>query len=262
VITTTKFVGDFGDQDDQRELTPDPDVGDLLNASFFLESGGSQVQLLATNEEMMVDVGGCEAVVESFLADASAPLPLLLDQDALGVEVQVSEETAKDGSEMVESLSAQEAVKLVAWRKAFYRIPHKHPLLIVQGQLKAGVTHMQATFMSSTLPCSEAFHASLTAYDRAVEVMKDTFFKLYILAAGDYAGCLSMTLPPLPPLPPYMFPTSTPPSLLPTSLPFLHAPSPPALRPHPPPSATAHTVKVITVHFHSVGCLQPPPSSE
>jgi len=25
---------------------------------------------------------------------------------------------------------------------------------------------------------------------------------------------------------------------------------------------TAHTVKVITVHFHSVGCLQPTPSSE
>jgi len=39
---------------------------------------------------------------------------LLLDQDALGVQVQVSEEAAKDGSEMVESLSAQVAVKLVA----------------------------------------------------------------------------------------------------------------------------------------------------
>jgi len=39
---------------------------------------------------------------------------LLLDQDVLGVEVLVSEEVIKDGSEMVKSLSAQETVKLVA----------------------------------------------------------------------------------------------------------------------------------------------------
>jgi len=152
-------VGGFGNQDDQRELTPDPDVGDLLNASFFLEPGVSQVQSLAlhtdigvyaddsvmhvgdadgtgatvdagdraTGERMMVVVGDFEAVAEGFFADASAPSPLLLNQDALGVEVQVSEEAAKDGSEMGESLSAQEAVKLVAWRKAFNGIPHSSP---------------------------------------------------------------------------------------------------------------------------------------
>ena len=114
MITTTQFVGGFGNQDDQRELTPDPDVGDLLIASFFLEPGGSQVQSLGIDAEIMVDVGGFEAVVEGFFANASAPSPLLLDQDALGVQVQVSEEAAKDGSEMVESLSAQVAVKLVA----------------------------------------------------------------------------------------------------------------------------------------------------
>jgi len=83
--------GGFGDQDDQRELTPEPDVGDLLSAFCFLEPGVSQVQSSATDEEMMLDVGGFEAVVQGFFADASAPSPLLLDQDVLGVEVQVSE---------------------------------------------------------------------------------------------------------------------------------------------------------------------------
>ena len=75
----------------------------------------TKMQSWATKEEMVVNVGGFEAVVEGFFADASAPSPLLLDQDALGVEVQVSEEAAKDSSGMVESLSAQEALKLVAW---------------------------------------------------------------------------------------------------------------------------------------------------
>ena len=116
-------------------------MGDLLNASFFLEIQVSQVQSSATDEEMMEDVGSCEAVVQGFFADASAPSLLLLDQDALGAEVQVSEEAAKNGSEMVESLSAQEKVKLVAWRKAFHRIPHKTFLQVTQDELKTG-THM------------------------------------------------------------------------------------------------------------------------
>ena len=34
----------FGDQDDQRVLTPEPDVGDLFSASFSLEPGVSHVQ--------------------------------------------------------------------------------------------------------------------------------------------------------------------------------------------------------------------------
>jgi len=62
----------------------------------------------------MMDVDGFEVAVQGFFADASAPSLLLLDQDVLGVEVLVSEEVIKDGSEMVKSLSAQETVKLVA----------------------------------------------------------------------------------------------------------------------------------------------------
>ena len=93
--------------------------------------------------------------------------------------------------------------------------------------------------MSCTMPCSEAFRANLTAYDRALEDVKDKNYKPYILAAGNYVACLFMTLPFLPPLPSYTFsprPSSTSPSLLPTSLPSSHVPSFPVSRPHPPPS--------------------------
>jgi len=195
----------FGDQDDQRTLTPEPDVGDLVSASCSLEPGVSQVQSSATDEELLLDVSGFEAVAQGFFADASAPSPLVLDQDVLGVDVQVSEEAIKDGSEMVESLSAQEAVQLLAWRKTFRRIPYKTFLQVAQAELKTGFTHMEATFVGCTLPCSEAFRASLTGYGRAVEDVKDTYHKPYILAASDYARCLFNTLPPLPPLPPHMF---------------------------------------------------------
>ena len=82
-------------------LTPEPDVGDLLSAPLSLDPGVSQVQSSATDEELLLDVGGFEATVQGFFADASAPSPLLLDQDISGVEVQVSEEAVKDGSEMV-----------------------------------------------------------------------------------------------------------------------------------------------------------------
>jgi len=71
-----------------------------------------------------------------------------------------------DGPGVVESFASQEEAKLVAWRKAFYRIPHK-PLL--QGEPKTNVTRMQA----STMFCSESFHASLTDYGRAVKRAKD-----------------------------------------------------------------------------------------
>jgi len=64
--------GSFSHQDDQRELTPEPDVGDLLSVSFFLELKVSQVQLLATDEEMMLDMGSFETIVQGFFADASA----------------------------------------------------------------------------------------------------------------------------------------------------------------------------------------------
>ena len=63
-----------------------------------------------------------------------------------------------------------EAVELVAWRKTFRQIPYKKILQGVQAELKTGVTHKEATFMACTLPCSEAFRASLTAYDRAVRM--------------------------------------------------------------------------------------------
>jgi len=104
--------GGFGNQVDQLELKPVLDVEDLLNASFFLDPGVSQVQSLspdtdvgaftddsimeagdadtadpgdrAADEGMLVHVGGSEAVTEGFYADVSAPLPLLLDQNALG----------------------------------------------------------------------------------------------------------------------------------------------------------------------------------
>ena len=86
-------------------------------------------------------------------------------------------------------------------------------------------------------PCLKIHILLKQAYDRALEDVKDKYFKPYILAAGDYAGCLFMTLPPLPPIPSYMFPphpTSTSLSLLPTSLPSSHAPSSPVSCPHPP----------------------------
>ena len=49
--------------------------------------------------------------------------------------------------------------------------------------------------MSCTMPCSEAFRANLTAYDRALEDVKDKNYKPYILAAGNSPESLSMTLP-------------------------------------------------------------------
>ena len=104
----------FGDQDDQCALTPEPDLGDFLSASFSLEPGVSQVQSSTTDEELLLDVGGFEAVAQVFFADVSAPSPLVLDQDVFGVDVQVSEEAIKDGSEMVESLSAQESLVCLA----------------------------------------------------------------------------------------------------------------------------------------------------
>mmetsp|Transcript_56160 Transcript_56160/g.82486 ORF Transcript_56160/g.82486 Transcript_56160/m.82486 type:complete len:87 (+) Transcript_56160:108-368(+) len=39
---------------------------------------------------------------------------------------------------MVESLSAQEAVHLVAWRKTFRRIPYKTFLQVARAELKTG----------------------------------------------------------------------------------------------------------------------------
>ena len=131
----------FSDQDDQRALTPEPDMGDFLSVSFSLEPGVSQVQLLATDEELLLDVGGFEAVVQGFFADVSVPFVRAI----------------KDGSEMVESLSAQESVYFFAWRKTFSQISYQTFLQVVQAELKTGITHMEATFMGYTLLCSEAF---------------------------------------------------------------------------------------------------------
>jgi len=112
----------------------------LLNASFFLEPGVSPVHSSAldtvvgvyvddsvmlvgdadgtvarvdtddraADEEMMVDLGGLEDVVEVFFADVSASAPLSLDQVTLGLEMHVPEEEAMVGPGVVASLAAQE----------------------------------------------------------------------------------------------------------------------------------------------------------
>ena len=155
---------------------------------------------------------------------------------------------------VVESLAAQEEAKLVAWRKAFFWMPNKPFLHHVQGELKNNFTCMQATSMSFTMFCSEAFYACLSVYDCAVEKEKDRYYEPCIHAAGDSPGCLFMTLPCLPPIPSHLYPprpTSTPPSLLSTSLPSSHAPFPPASRPHSP-----LCVPILSSTFLSL----PPPS--
>ena len=62
----------------------------------------------------------------------------MLDHDVLGVKVQVSEEEIKDDSEMVESWSAKDVVKLIACRKTFHWIPSKTFLQVAQDELKSG----------------------------------------------------------------------------------------------------------------------------
>jgi len=123
----------------------------------------------AADEEMMVDLGGLEHVVEGSFADTSAPLPLSLDQVTLGMEVQVPEGEAMVGPGVVACLSAQEKAKLTAWQQAFSRIPHKSFLQSVQGEQTTDVTCMEATYPSCTMSCSKAFRASLTAYDLKME---------------------------------------------------------------------------------------------
>ena len=49
------------------------------------------------DEEMMVDLGGLEDVVEGFFENASVPSPLSLDQVTLGMELQLPEEEAMVG---------------------------------------------------------------------------------------------------------------------------------------------------------------------
>ena len=114
----------------------------------------------AADEEMMVDLGGLEDIVEGFFADASAPSPLSLDQVSLGMEVQVPEEEATVSPGGVVSLTAQEKAKLTVWRQAFSRIPHKSPLQSVQGEPTTGVTCMEATYPSCTMSCSKGVRAS------------------------------------------------------------------------------------------------------
>ena len=47
--------------------------------------------------------------------------------------------------------SPQPEAKLVVWRKAFYRIPHKPLFHRVQGEPKTNVTCIQATYTSCTM---------------------------------------------------------------------------------------------------------------
>jgi len=136
----------------------------------------------AADAEMMVDLGGLADVVEGFIAFSSAPSPVSLDQVTLGMEVQVPEEEAMVGLGVVVFLAAQEKAKLTAWQQAFSSVPHQSFLQSVQGEPTTGVTCMEATYPSCTMSCSKAFRVSLTEYDLAMEFVKDTHFKPYILA--------------------------------------------------------------------------------
>jgi len=165
---------------------------------------------------------------------------------------------------VVAYLAAQEKVKLTAWQQDLSRIPHKSFLQSVQGELTTGVTCMEATYPCCTMSCRKAFRASLTAYDLTMEVVKDTHFKPYILAADNLPGCLFMTLPHLPPLPPHLYPphpTSTPPSLLPPFLPSSYGTSPPALRLHPPPSVFILPSTFLPLPPSSLPCSSRPSPS-
>jgi len=294
--------GGFGIQVDHSEHTLVPDTGDLWNVLCYMEPGVSQVQSpssfsdfgfntvesvteagdagssLATVdlgdgvavEGMPEDVGGFEAVAAGFFVQAPSPSSLVLDQDAMGAEVQVPEDEAMDCPGLVESLAAQQEAKLVAWRKALYRIPHKPILHHVQGEPKTNVTCMQATSMSCTMFCSEMIHARVSDYGSAVEKEKNRNYETYIHAAGDSPGCLFMTLPCLPCLPSLLYPprtTSTPPSLFPTPLPslspcFAPPPSPLISRPplHLPPPPNSFPPKHVTsLSLFLSSRLSPPP---
>ena len=48
---------------------------------------------------------------------------------------------------------------------------------------------MEATYPICTMSWIKTFRASLTVYDLAMEIVKDTYFKAYILAVGDFPEC-------------------------------------------------------------------------
>jgi len=71
--------GGFGIQDDHREITPFPDEGDLLNASFFLELEVSPVHSLALDlvvgvhaEDSVMHVGDADGTVAMVDTDNQA----------------------------------------------------------------------------------------------------------------------------------------------------------------------------------------------
>ena len=133
----------------------------------------------AADEEMMVDLGGLEDVVEVFFADVSASAPLSLDQVTLGLEMHVPEEEAMVGPGVVASLAAQEKAKLTAWRQAFSSIPHKSLLQSVQGEPTTGVTCMEATYPADDRCHLHGGHLpelhNVLQNDLAMEVVKDTY---------------------------------------------------------------------------------------
>ena len=83
------------------------------------------------------------------------------------------------GPGVVAVLTAQEKAKLTAWKQAFSRIPHKSSLQSVQGEPTTGVTCMETTYPSYTMSDSQAFRASLTSYDLAMEVVPLFLFFAY-----------------------------------------------------------------------------------
>ena len=87
--------GGFGIQDDHRELTPFPDAGDLLNASFFLEPGVSPVHSLALDtvvgvyaEDSVMHVGDADGTVH--VGDADGTVAMVdTDDPAADAEMRV-----------------------------------------------------------------------------------------------------------------------------------------------------------------------------
>jgi len=77
--------GGFGIQDDHRELTPFPEAGDLLNASFFLEPEVSPVHSSAL--DLVVGVHAEDSVMHVGDADGTVAM---VDTDDRGNSSQLT----------------------------------------------------------------------------------------------------------------------------------------------------------------------------
>jgi len=117
--------------------------------AFLFDEGSSVSWMLPVTEGARREVSLCvDSVVLSPVPQGFSELSQLAVADDLAMDVLSSSlsSPAKDGSGLVDSLAAQEEVKLVSWRKKFRRIPYKPFLPIVQGALKTGVSRMEAAY--------------------------------------------------------------------------------------------------------------------